>query len=208
MADLLDLLGSQVSESMIGALAGQIGGKATNAQTSNAVNDAMSVLMSALAKNATNDKGASDLSAALDRDHDGSILDDVAGFINGSSSFGNQRAANGGGILGHILGNKQDTAIDALSKSSGLSKGQVLNMLIKLAPIVLGMLGKQKREQGINPGDLAGMLAGAAGASNKRSGNAGLLTSFLDQDGDGDIKDDAARIGFNFLKNILFKRKR
>lgn len=207
MADLFDILKSQVSESLVGAIAGQLGGGASTQQTSGAVDGAMSVLMSALAKNAASEKGASALSSALDNDHDGSILDDVVGFINGSSGFNNSRASNGGGILGHILGNKQDAAVDAISKSSGLNQGQVLNLLIKLAPVVLGMLGQQKRTQGLNPGDLAGMLAGAAGTANKKVGNTGLLTSFLDQDGDGDIKDDAARIGFNFLKNIFFKKK-
>ena len=206
MADLFDLLQSQMGENVIGALAGQLG-NAQPKQTSDAVSGAASILMSALAKNARSPEGASALSAALDRDHDGSILDDVVGFINGSSSHTNTRAGNGAGILGHILGGQQGSAIESLMKSSGLSKNQSSSLLIKLAPIVLGMLGKQKRSQSLDTSGIGSILANAAGTAKKRSPAGDLLTSFLDQDGDGDIKDDAAKIGFSFLKS-LFKGRR
>ena len=206
MADLFDLLQSQMGESVIGALAGQLG-NAEPQKTSTAVSGAASILMSALAKNARNPQGASALEAALDRDHDGSILDDVVGFINGTSNINNTRAGNGAGILGHILGGQQGNAIESLMKTSGLSKDQSSNILIKLAPIVLGMLGKQKRTQGLDTGSIGSVLTNAASTAKKRNPGGDLLTSFLDQDGDGSIKDDAAKIGFSLLKN-LFKRRR
>lgn len=198
------MLQSQVGESLVGALTKQLGG-ATPQQTSNGVQGAMSILMSALAKNSKSSQGASALGAALDRDHDGSILDDIVGFVNGSSPINQTKAGNGDGILGHILGGQKSSAIDSLTKMSGLNSNQSSDILAKLAPVVLGMLGKQKRSQGLDMSGLSNILNSSAVTAQKKTPKANILTSFLDQDGDGDIKDDAARIGFSLLKK-LFRR--
>ncbi len=206
MADLFDLLKSQISGEMIGALTNQLGGAETE-KTSTAVESGISILMNALAKNAKNTDGATALGAALDRDHDGSIFDDLTGYINGTSKINQTKAANGAGILGHLLGEKQGGAVDALSQMSGLNQGQSSSLLVKLAPIVLGMLGKQKRSTGMSPTDLGGLLAGAAAQSNTRVQNPSLITSLLDRDGDGSIADEAAGFGFKLLKNLFSKKR-
>ncbi len=205
MADLFDMLQSQVGDTLVGALTSQLGG-ASPEQTSSGVQGAMSILMSALAKNSKSPEGASALASALDRDHDGSILDDIVGFVNGGAPANNSRAGNGAGILGHILGAQQGTAVESLTKMSGLNQTQSSDLLSKIAPIVLGMIGKQKKTQGLDMGGLSNILNSSATTAKKKTPQADLLTSFLDRDGDGSIKDDAARIGFSFLKN-LFKRK-
>lgn len=201
--DLFDLLKGQLGDVAIGALTNQLGG-AQPAQTAKGLDGAMSILMGALANNAKSNDGISSLSKALDNDHDGSILDDVVGFINGSAQPKNPRAANGAGILGHLLGTKQGPAVEELSKMSGLDQSQASSMLIKLAPIVLGMLGKEKRSNGLDGSALTNILAQSAStAVKKTSGAENLLKSFIDQDGDGDIMDDAMRIGGNLLKGLF-----
>ncbi len=205
MANIFDLLQSQLSDDVIGALTNQIGQGASKQQTSSAVSDGMAILMNALAKNTSNSSGASALGAALDRDHDGSILDDVMGYVQGNSPVNNSRAANGAGILGHLLGAKQSGAIDALSKMSGLNSGQSSNLLIKLAPMVLGMLGKQKRSSGLSNSDLSSILSGAVSSANQKAANPSLITSLLDKDGDGNLKNEATSLGLNLLKKF-FKR--
>ncbi len=204
MDDLFDLLKGQLGEAAIGALTNQLGGGVKQEQTTKGVDGAMSILVGALAKNAQSTKGVNSLNNALEKDHDGSILEDVVGFINGSSQPKNTKAANGAGISGHLLGGKQGNAIDQLSKMSGLNQNQASSMLLKLAPIVLGMLGKQKRSAGLDTSGLSNILAQSAGtAVKKTSGGADLLTSILDQDGDGSILDDAAKIGGNLLKGFF-----
>lgn len=201
--DLFDLMKGQLGEAAIGALTSQLG-DAQPAQASKGIDGAMSILMGALAKNSQSQEGLSSLSNALDRDHDGSILDNVVGFINGSSEPANQKATNGAGILGHLLGGKQGNAVDQLSKMSGLNSNQSMGMLIKLAPLVLGMLGKQKKSVGLDASGLSNILAQSAGtAVKKTSGAESLLKSLLDQDGDGDVMDDAMRIGGNLLKGLF-----
>lgn len=206
MANLFDLLQSQVSPDMIGALTQQLGGAAKPDQTSSAVSSGMAILMNALSKNASQSNGASALGAALDKDHDGSILDDLMGYINGTSQVTNTRAANGAGILGHLLGAKQGSAVDALAQASGLDQSQSSSMLIKLAPIVLGMLGKEKRTSGVSNSDLSSLLAGAAGVANQKVSNPSILTSFLDQDGDGNLRNEATSFGMKLLKGLFSKK--
>jgi len=65
----------------------------------------------------------------------GSILDNIGELLGGSMN--NNRAANGAGILKHVLGGKQGNAIDAISKMSGLSGDKTGNLMTMLAPIVL-----------------------------------------------------------------------
>jgi hypothetical protein len=205
MENLFDLLKSQVSPEMIGALTQQLGGSTKPEQTSTAVSSGMAILMNALSKNASNSQGASALGAALDKDHDGGILEDLMGYITGASAVTNTRAANGAGILGHLLGDKQGGAIDALSKLSGLDQNQSSSMLIKLAPIVLGMLGKQKKTSGISNSGLSDILAGAVSSANQNTPNPSLITSFLDQDGDGNLKNEAVSFGMKLLKGFFKK---
>lgn len=202
MADLFDLLQSQVGDSLVGALTNQMDG-ASREQTSNGVQGAMSILMNALARNAQNPQGANALESALDRDHDGSILEDITGYLGGTSPINNTKAANGAGILGHILGSQQSGAVEALMKMSGLSQNQSGGLLAKLAPVVLGMLGKQKRTQGLDTSGLSNILANSASTAKRKAPQSNLLLSFLDRDGDGSIADDALDIGKNLLKNIL-----
>ena len=73
---LMDLLQGQLSEGMIKQLSQQIGG-ADQQKTAAATSGIVTTLMGALARNAATPEGANSLSNALDRDHDGSVLDDM-----------------------------------------------------------------------------------------------------------------------------------
>ncbi|MBN1893389.1 DUF937 domain-containing protein [bacterium] len=120
--------------------------------TGTALSTAVPVLVSALANNAAKKKGAQSLHQALAKDHDGSILDNIAGFL------GNPQTANGAGILGHILGAKQNTVNQGLAQNSGLNIAQIGQLMQIVAPLVMGLLGKQQQTQGLDIGGLASML--------------------------------------------------
>ncbi len=63
------------------------------------------ILLGALTKKRDTGAGSSGIGALLDQDGDGSILDDVAGFLMGSLGGGRRRRGGGlGGALGGILG--------------------------------------------------------------------------------------------------------
>lgn len=206
MANLIDLLQSQLSDGLIDQLSNQIG--APKQQTRTAADSILSTLISGLAKNSAQPGGADALANALDNDHDGSLLDNLNDIIGGNTSANvNPRAANGGGILKHILGGKQNGAIDMISQISGLGSGKTGNLMAMLAPIVMGMLGKQKKQSGMDAGGIANILAGALGAQKQRGGLAtSLITGLLDRDGDGSAVDDVAKIGMNIFSKFFRNR--
>ncbi|MEM7299264.1 MAG: DUF937 domain-containing protein, partial [Bacteroidota bacterium] len=203
----MDLLQGQLSEGLVDQLSQQLGG-ASKEQTANAASGIMTTLMGALAKNASNPEGAQALNNALERDHDGSILDDVVGMLSGtqSRSVQNERTMNGTGIIKHILGDKTGNAIDMISKMSGMEKGNTGNLMSILAPLVMGTLGKAKKQQGLDIGGLTSLLSGTVSAQQQKDPTMSLVTKFLDSDGDGSIIDDVANLGMKFLGG-LFKKK-
>jgi len=200
MSNILDLLQGQLSEGLVDQLSQQLGADKT--QTQSAATGILSTLMGAIAKNASTPEGATSLNNALERDHDGSILDNLSGFLGGSAQAPNSSMLNGAGILKHVLGGKQSNAIDMISKMSGLSGDKTGNMMAMLAPMVLGMLGKQKRQQGLDSSGISGMLAGMMGQNQQRP-EMGLIGRMLDADGDGSYMDDIAEKGMGLLGKFL-----
>lgn len=154
---------SQLGDGGIETMANQIG--ADSKQTATALEGAVPTLLGAMSNNVQSKEGASGLLGALDRDHDGSILDDLTGFL------GSGNTDTGSGILKHVLGNNQTEVENGLSAKTGLNSGQIGNMLKMVAPIVMGYLGKQKREQsGFDLGGIAGLLGNMASTSDKSTG--------------------------------------
>lgn len=202
--DLMDLLKGQFSEQMLDQLTQQIGGE-NREQTAAAATGILSTLMGGLAKNASTTEGATALSNALDRDHDGSVLDDVMGMLSGNVQTQTEKTMNGNGIIKHILGPKQGGAIDMISKMSGLDNGKTGNLMMTLAPLLMGALGKTKKQQGLDVAGLASLLSGTVTRERNRNPTMGLVTQFLDSDGDGSIVDDVASIGMKLLGGF-FKR--
>ena len=205
MADLMDLLPSQLTDGLVDQLSKQLGG-ADKQQTASAASSIFSTIMGGLAKNASTSDGASALSNALEKDHDGGILDNFADILGGGAKPSNERAMNGAGILKHVLGGKQGGAIDIISKMSGLDGDKTGNLMSILAPMVLGTLGKAKKEQGLGIEDLSGFLNGSVKQQQSRAKDEmGIIGKFLDQDGDGSIIDDVAGMGMKMFGKWLRK---
>lgn len=178
--DLSSLLQGAVGQQIVGSAAQQLGINESQAQT--AVGAAIPLLLSALNKNAQNG-GANGIASALEQ-HNGSVLDNLAGFLN---QGGNQQ--DGLGILGHVLGSNQNNVASSIGKQSGLDTAQVIKILALVAPIVMGFLGKQKQQNNLDSNGIAGLLGGLVTGSNPASGgiNLGGFEKLLDQDGDGQL---------------------
>ncbi len=202
MANLMDLLQDQLGGSALELLAGQVGGGDRD-KTSAAANMAMNVLMSAVSKSAAKPRGLSGLAGALDKDHDGSILDDLTGLLSGKKA--QSKSADGMGILSHLLGGSVFNAVEAVSQSSGMDRNGSMNLLMKLAPVVLGVLGKQKKQQRMDNGGLLDFLNQSQQQVQQRNPKQGLISKILDKDGDGSAMDEIAGMGMKVLGG-LFKK--
>jgi|CXWL01.1.fsa_nt_gi hypothetical protein len=226
MSSLFDLLGSQLGGSnlqqMSGGIADQLG--IDPGQASAAVASAMPLLLGALAKNASTPHGADKLSSVLDRDHDGSVLDDLGSAFSGGASASGMRAVN------HIFGADSASVTNHIGQQSGLDMAQVTKILAMLAPIVLGFLGRQRQQQGsgFDLGSLASMfglggsgLGGASAGAGAGGGNpgdllGGVLGSLFGGGGGGSAKanaggndgglGDLAQQGANILGSLFSQR--
>ena len=122
MFSLQDLLGSEQGNQAVDQISQNVGADSSLVNT--AIQAALPALINGLASNASSPEGADSLNTALEQDHDGSVLDNLGGLA-GAIFGGGQTAAppamNGGGILGHILGDKQDAVAEDVSQKSGIS---------------------------------------------------------------------------------------
>jgi hypothetical protein len=189
-----DILNQAISSSTIGQLSQNLG--TDDQTTSNAVQAALPMLLGALTQNSSNSEGASSLLSALDRDHDGSILDDLGGFL------GSNNTGLGSGILGHVLGSRLGAAQSAVSQASGLDENRTTSLLMMLAPIVMGALGRAKRQGGLDENSLSESLGGATKQVASDSSVLDTISQVLDSNHDGSSLDDIARLAGN-----LFGRK-
>lgn len=188
MEGILDLLNSDLGKQIVSGVAGSTGTD-TN-KTSSVLTMALPVLMKGMERNASSPEGAADLLNALNNKHDGSILDNLSGLFNGGVD--DSLKQDGAGILGHILGGKQNGVQQVIGQKSGLDADTVVNILKIAAPLVMGYLGKQKNNQNIaNSGDLTGLLGGLLGGNSAKS-EQNFLEQILDADGDGSVVDDVA----------------
>lgn len=88
----------------------------------------------------------------------------------------------GQSILKHILGNNQASVENGLSQSAGLQPNQMGQILQILAPIVLGALSRQTRQQGLDIGGLAGLLQNTVSQEQQNTPQAfNIISSLMDR---------------------------
>ena len=101
MSDLTSTIFAQMDQGHIESIAGQLG--IDPAQASDAIQQALPLLMGGLARNATSPQGANALHSALERDHAGVDIGGLLGSVLGGG--GNRRGGGGlGDVLGSVLG--------------------------------------------------------------------------------------------------------
>lgn len=206
MFSLQELLGQESGAQAVDQISETVG--AQPGAVNSVIQMALPAILGGLANNAANPEGAQSLNNALEQDHDGSILDNLGGL--GSLIFGGgqqtqqqtiqSRQTDAGGILSHIFGNNQGQVAQQISNQSGLNAGQVAQILMMLAPIVMGYLGKQKQEQNLDAGGLSNWLGGQQ-QQIQSAEQGGFLSSILDRDHDGSSMDDIASMAMNYMTN-------
>lgn len=157
--------------SLLDLITGNVGNQvATEAENKFGISKSQMIALAAVAapliisylRNKSQDaKEAEALNNALDRDHDGSILD------NPSSAL--EREQEGGSILDHIFGGQKATVENQLSQNTGISMDKIGPILAMLAPIIMGYIGKEKQANGVNAGGLGDLLGGILGGAQQQA---------------------------------------
>lgn len=184
MASLSDLLMQQV------ASAAQQSGQplpvdADQGAAQNGLAAAIPLLMTALSRNASSPEGAESLYNAIEKDHDGSVVDNLPNYLS------NPNLDDGAGILKHALGDNQSSVEQSMAKTTGLDMATIAKILQFAAPLVLGMLAKQKQQKSLSSNDLSEMLQSEqqeVAASNPDMMD--MIGKYLDANKDGSFMDD------------------
>jgi hypothetical protein len=196
MKNILGEILSNLDDNSLEKISHQVNAPPSQAKT--ALASAIPILMNALAKNSSTSEGASALKNAIARDHDGSLLDHLGDFLNDPA------AANGAGILKHVLGNKRQNVEKYISNDSGLNSSSVGKILEMAAPIVMGYLGKSSRSRGSAVDNLLNSYLKTEQKQAPQSQS--VINQILDRDNDGNVMDDIAEMGMSFLGRMMKKR--
>ncbi|WP_187477451.1 DUF937 domain-containing protein [Amniculibacterium sp. G2-70] len=118
------------------------------------------IIISQLRKNSENSsEEAENINNALNK-HNGSVLNNPT----------EASEADGNSILSHIFGNNKANVESQLAQSSGISMDKIGPILSMLAPIVMGYIGGQKQQAGVNNGGgLGDLLGGILGNAQSQS---------------------------------------
>jgi hypothetical protein len=197
MDSIMQTLLGQLSGDSLGAITDQLGIDEGTAQK--AVGLALPLLIGSLNRNSAKPDGAQALTNAVARDHDGSILNDLA-----SNLMQPKVQEDGLAILGHVLGAKKENVGNSLGQASGLDSAQVIQLLSMLAPVVLGAIGKAQREKKLDAQGVASMLT-----QEREQADSTLpgIAQLLDMDGDGDVTQEMINLGGTLLSSFLSKKK-
>lgn len=101
------------------------------------------------------------LNQALDRDHDGSVLNDPSQL--------EARQQEGSSILDHIFGGQKAQVENSLSEQTGISMNKIGPILGMLAPLIMGYIGREKQSNGVNSGGLGDLLGGILGGAQNQA---------------------------------------
>ncbi|HKE60599.1 MAG TPA: DUF937 domain-containing protein [Pyrinomonadaceae bacterium] len=193
MNAITQMLTQQLAGSATSTIAQRFGLSEQTANT--AVQLAVPLILTALARNASQPDGAASLHQAINSDHDGSIFNNLLGYL------GNPQGGNGAGILGHVFGNQQSSIENNLAQATGMDQASASGLMQTLAPLVMGAVGQTQQQNGLDAGGLANMLnSQQQQAQANAPGVMGMLGSMLDQNQDGSAVDDLQRLAANFFK--------
>ena len=232
MPNLTDELRKKLDPETIRSLSQQIG--ADEDQTRQAVGALVPMLIGGMSQNVRgSDEGAQALDGALERDHDGSLLDNLSSMLGGASGAGalgggalgggvggmlggllggGSRATNGAGILGHILGGRQEPVRNGVSRATGLGSGSTGQLMQLLAPIVMSALGRVKRQENLDSQGVKDLLERERSTLEEETPDTqqGGLLSILDSNRDGKVnmEDDVAKVGAALGTAFLMSRGR
>lgn len=183
MASILDFLNTNKGKEFIDKSSTEV--NESPEKVKSVLGMALPMIMGAIKNNTNSPEGAAKLNSELEKDkHDGSILNNI-GSMGLSGLLG-----EGSGILSHVFGGKDSKIIDAVSSATGMDAEKVGKLLKMAAPVIMGILGEQKRKDGVDKNGISGLVGSVLGSNS--SHDQSLLETFMDSDGKGSVAKDVS----------------
>src|SRR5690554_1460166 len=178
--DMMDLMSMLSNQENVEKISGQVG--ADTDKVKKVVDLGIPTIIQAMGRNVQSDDGAQALLNALQQHQE----DDVEGMLQNPSAIDKN---DGEKILSHILSSKDEQVRMGIAKETGLGKDEVGGILSQLAPLLMGVMGQQQKQQGVGTSGIASLVTDALGKSAK-GGMMDIAAQFLDKDKDGSVVDD------------------
>ena len=154
--NIVDLVMKQVGGNVPGILGSLLGESAD--RTQGALAGAVPAILGGLMGAASKGGGITDQIASAIGQQDDGILDNLAGAFGGGQH--QQIADQGSTLLSSLLGDGVvGTLVGAIGKFSGLGGGSTKSLLGMLAPIVMSVLSREQKSQGLDTGGMMNLLA-------------------------------------------------
>jgi len=157
--NLLKMLQDQIGSPVVDQASKFLGESSAN--TSSGINALLPTVLGGLVNKGNTESGASSIMDMITKGNfDGGILDNLGNVFSGGSSTSN--FMNAGSLLTSSLfgGSKLGSVLDVVTKVTGMRRSSSSSLMNLLAPIVMGMIGKQVKSNGLNAGGLMKMLMG------------------------------------------------
>lgn len=154
--NLMDMVKTAISSGVADQIGSAVG--LDKSKTGSAIEAAIPVLLGGLVKKASSPSGLSELGDIFkQQDKEPSVLDNLGGLLSGGAN--SKLLGMGASLLPMLLGSSQSSIVSVLMKLLGLGDKSVIGLLGSLAPIVMGVVGKQaKSAGGFDPSVLTNLL--------------------------------------------------
>ena len=190
---LTQMITQKLAGGAVKTISQRFGISETTANT--AVQIAVPLILAGLARNAAQPQGAESLHQAINEDHDGSIFDNLTGYL------GDPQTANGAGILGHVFSGQQPLIENNLAQATGTDPATAGSLLETIAPLVMGAVGQAQQQNHLDASGLSELLNSQQQQARENApGVMSMLGSMMDQNQDGSAMDDLQRMAANFFK--------
>jgi uncharacterized protein DUF937 len=157
--NLVSLIMQFLTPDVIARIATALGLDRNSAQS--AIGAAVPALLAGFTGAAERPSGAQNLADAISRQS--GALNNFTSMVSGSGA--SSLVDQGSALLKSVLGGQDQAAIaGAVSKFAGIGQGAGNSLLAMLAPLAMGMIGKQLGGGNMNPGSLASLLSSQKGA--------------------------------------------
>lgn len=195
--DLLGLVKEQLTSAAVSKI-GEFLGEDTNKVTSG-LTAALPAILGGFMQKASTTNGANDLLGMLKND---SISEGFLGNIGGLLSGGNTSGllSAGSGILSSLFGDKIGNLASLVGNISGMGSKSSSSLLSLAAPLLMGVLGKQVKSQGLGVSGLASLLMGQK--DSVKSALPAGIGSILNVNSLGDFLGDTKKVASNAYNNV------
>lgn len=159
--NLLNLLKYQLGSNLTGQLSNFLKEKPELVQS--ALDATLPSVLSVFVRKAADKTGANDIMDTIKLgNHDGSMLNYLTGLFSGGSST-NSLMSSGDVLANKFLGNKKSVLVDAIMNYSGIKKDAAASLVKMAMPLVLGVIGKQVKNQNMDVSGLSNLLSSQKG---------------------------------------------